>query len=57
VSHLHLERWSQPQSTTCIRLYNKLLIGDRTTVEHFDGPQMIHGVATYEFLKEKLGWK
>ena len=38
-------------------VYNKLLIGDRTTIEHFDGPHMIHGVGTYEFLKEKLGWQ
>jgi hypothetical protein len=39
------------------RLYNKLLFGDRTTIEHFDGPHTIHGVVTYEFLKQTLGWK
>lgn len=37
------------------RLYNKLLIGDRTTIEHFDGPHTINGVGTFEFLKEQLG--
>ena len=39
------------------RLYNKLGLGDRTTIEHFDGPHTIHGVGSFEFLKEKLGWK
>jgi len=32
----------------------KLLIGDRTTIEHFDGPHTIHGVGTFEFLKKWL---
>jgi hypothetical protein len=26
-------------------------------IEPFDGPHTIHGVGTYQFLKEKLGWK
>jgi len=39
------------------RLYDKLGLGDRTTIEHFDGPHTIHGVGTFQFLKDKLGWK
>jgi len=39
------------------RLYAKLGLADRTTIEHFDGPHTIHGVGTFEFLKDKLGWK
>lgn len=39
------------------RLYAKLGLADRTTIEHFDGPHSIHGVGTFEFLKDKLDWK
>jgi cephalosporin-C deacetylase-like acetyl esterase len=38
------------------RLYAKLGLADRTTIEHFNGPHTIHGVGTFEFLKEQLGW-
>jgi hypothetical protein len=51
------DEWVNYEFAKVRRLYNKLGIGDRTTIEHFDGPHMIHGVGTYEFLKEKLGWK
>lgn len=37
------------------RLYDKLGLGDRTTIEHFDGPHTIHGVGTFRFLDERLG--
>lgn len=37
------------------RLYDKLGLGDRTTIEHFDGPHTIHGVGTFRFLEERLG--
>jgi hypothetical protein len=37
------------------RLYDKLGLGDRTTIEHFDGPHTIHGVGTVRFLEEHLG--
>lgn len=36
------------------RLYDKLGIGDRTTIEHFDGPHTIHGVGSFEFLRRHL---
>lgn len=52
-----IDEWVNYEYAKVRRLYNKLLIGDRTIIEHFDGPHMIHGVGTYEFLKEKLGWK
>ena len=50
------DEWVNYEFAKVRRLYNKLLIGDRTTIEHFDGPHTIHGVGTFEFLKEKLGW-
>jgi len=52
-----VDEWVNYEFAKVRRLYNKLLIGDRTTIEHFDGPHTIHGVGTFEFLKEKLGWK
>ncbi|MFN7564592.1 MAG: alpha/beta hydrolase family protein [Prosthecobacter sp.] len=51
------DEWVNYEYAKVRRLYNKLLIGDHTTIEHFDGPHMIHGLGTYQFLKEKLGWK
>lgn len=52
-----IDEWVNYEFAKVRRLYNKLLIGDRTTIEHFDAGHMIHGVGTYQFLKEKLGWK
>lgn len=52
-----IDEWVNYEFAKVRRLYNKLGIGERTTIEHFDGPHTIHGVGTYEFLKEKLEWK
>jgi len=52
-----VDEWVNYEFAKVRRLYNKLLIGDRTTIEHFDGPHTIHGVGTFDFLKEKLAWK
>ncbi|MHB1078134.1 MAG: alpha/beta hydrolase family protein [Prosthecobacter sp.] len=52
-----LDEWVNYEFAKVRRLYNKLQIGDRTTIEHFDGPHTIHGVGTFEFLKQKLDWK
>jgi len=52
-----VDEWVNYEFAKVRRLYNKLLIGDRTTIEHFDGPHTIHGVGTFEFLKQQLGWK
>lgn len=50
-----LDEWVNYEFAKIRRLYNKLLIGDRTTIEHFDGPHTINGVGTFEFLRENLG--
>jgi hypothetical protein len=34
--------------------YDKMDIGDRTTIEFFDGPPTMHGVGTFQFLKKHL---
>lgn len=52
-----VDEWVNYEFAKVRRLYNKLLIGDCATIEHFDGPHTIHGVGTFEFLKQKLGWK
>ena len=49
-----IDEWVNYEFAKVRRLYNKLLIGERATIEHFDGPHMIHGVGTYEFLKKQL---
>jgi hypothetical protein len=38
------------------RFYDELGIGDRTTIEYFNGPHQIHGVGTYQFLHKYLNW-
>lgn len=38
------------------RFYDEIGIGDRTTIEYFNGPHQIHGVGTYEFLHKHLNW-
>jgi hypothetical protein len=35
--------------------YDKLGLGDRTTIEFFDGPHTINGKGTFEFLEKHLG--
>lgn len=37
-------------------LYVDLGIGDRTTIEYFNGPHEIHGAGTVEFLHKHLNW-
>jgi cephalosporin-C deacetylase-like acetyl esterase len=49
------DEWVNYEFAKVRRLYNKLLIGDRATIEHFDGPHTINGVGSFQFLKENLG--
>ena len=46
--------WVNYEFAKVRRLYNKLKIGDRAEIEHFDGPHTINGVGTFEFLKKWL---
>ncbi len=52
-----IDEWVNYEYAKVRRLYNKLNIGDSTTIEHFNGPHTIHGVGTFEFLKQNLDWK
>ena len=38
------------------RFYNKLGIGGRAEIEHFDGPHTINGQGTFDFLHKHLNW-
>ena len=48
------DEWVNYEYAKVRRLYNKLNLGERTTIEHFDGPHTIHGVGTFEFLDRSL---
>ncbi|MES2736884.1 MAG: hypothetical protein V4672_11230 [Verrucomicrobiota bacterium] len=50
-----VDEWVNYEYAKIRQLYNQLGIGDRTVIEHFDGPHTIHGVGTYEFLHHWLG--
>lgn len=49
-----IDEWVNYEYAKVRRLYNKLNLGERTTIEHFDGPHTIHGVGTFEFLDRWL---
>lgn len=52
-----LDEWVNYEYAKVRRLYNKLGLGGRTAIEHFDGPHTINGAGTFEFLRENLGWQ
>jgi len=49
-----LDEWVNYEFAKVRRLYEKLGIGERTTIEHFNSGHTIHGVGTFEFLKRHL---
>ena len=51
-----LDEWVSYEYAKVRMLYDELGIGDRTTIEYFDGPHTIHGVGTFKFLHERLKW-
>jgi len=50
------DEWVNYEYAKIRQLYNQLGVGERATIEHFDGPHMIHGVGTFDFLNHWLGW-
>lgn len=48
------DEWVAYEYAKVRRLYDKLGIGDRTTIEFFNGPHEIHGIGTLEFLNRHL---
>ncbi|MBM3797120.1 MAG: hypothetical protein FJW31_24420 [Acidobacteria bacterium] len=52
-----IDEWVSLEYAKVRRLYNEMGIGTRTEIEYFPGVHQIHGVRTYEFLREWLGLK
>jgi dienelactone hydrolase len=50
------DEWVAFEYAKVRRLYAALRIPERTTIEFFDGPHTIHGVATFDFLHKHLDW-
>jgi hypothetical protein len=48
------DEWVAYEYAKVRRLYTTLGIGDRTTIEFFNGPHEINGVGTFEFLEKHL---
>ena len=51
-----VDEWVAYEYAKVRRLYDTLGIGERTTIEYFNGPHTIHGVGTFEFLHKNLNW-
>jgi dienelactone hydrolase len=50
------DEWVAYEYARVRRLYDHLAIGDRTTIEYFNGPHTINGKGTFEFLHKNLNW-
>jgi hypothetical protein len=51
-----IDEWVAGEYAKVRRLYDQLGIGDRTTIEFFNGPHTIHGEGTFDFLHKHLNW-
>jgi dienelactone hydrolase len=49
-----MDEWVSFEYAKVRRFYDKMGIPDRTALEFFNGPHMIHGVGTFEFLRRHL---
>jgi hypothetical protein len=50
------DEWVAHEYARVRRCYDVLGIGDRTSIEFFNGPHTINGVGTFEFLARNLHW-
>jgi dienelactone hydrolase len=50
------DEWVAYEYAKVRRLYTRLGLPERTTIEYFDGPHTINGVGTFEFLHRHLNW-
>jgi hypothetical protein len=51
-----IDEWVSWEYAKVRRLYDKLGVSDRTTIEYFEGPHTVNGQGTYEFLHRHLNW-
>jgi dienelactone hydrolase len=52
-----VDEWVAYEYAKVRRLYDKLGLSDRTRIEYFEGGHTIHGVGTFEFLREHLDFR
>jgi dienelactone hydrolase len=50
------DEWVAHEFARVRRHYDRLGIGDRTTIEFFNGPHTINGQGTFKFLHQHLNW-
>jgi cephalosporin-C deacetylase-like acetyl esterase len=50
------DEWVAYEYARVRRLYDALGIPERTQIEYFHGGHTIHGVGTFEFLRQQLNW-
>ena len=50
-----VDEWVAYEYARCTASTTEMGIGDRTRIEYFNGPHLIHGVGTVEFLGRWLG--
>jgi hypothetical protein len=51
-----LDEWVAYEYARVRRLYDQLGLPESTAIEFFNGPHTIHGVGTFEFLRQHLNW-
>jgi dienelactone hydrolase len=51
-----MDEWISLEYAKVRAFYDKMGIPDKTTIEYFSGPHTIHGVGTFEFLRQHLNW-
>ncbi len=56
VDPVGIDEWVAFEYAKVKRLYDRLGIADRTAIEYFNGPHMIHGAGSYAFLHRHLDW-
>ncbi len=50
------DEWVAYEFAKTRRMYDQLGLGDRTTIEFFNGPHTINGKGTFAFLRQNLHW-
>lgn len=51
-----MDEWISYEYAKVRHFYDKMGIPEKTTIEFFNGPHTIHGVGTFEFLRQHLNW-
>jgi dienelactone hydrolase len=51
-----MDEWISLEYAKVRAFYDRMGIPEKTTIEYFSGPHTIHGVGTFEFLRQHLNW-